>query len=170
MDQFSRRQNNLCKAELISRKVLTGSAATVKPLNPWAAAADPAGLAPSTPQPLWTLTEKHDWSSRSLCCGISVMVRREMSDGRREECPGMCHHLSALLQLIIHSPEGHCGGLFSVSPPTPRGDALPRDAQQGAAVGLVCITSTLPPAPRCFEQRVAIIYSIRRTDLIMLCG
>lgn len=29
-------------------------------------------------------------------------------------------------------------GLFSVCPPTPRGDALPRDAQRAADVGLVC--------------------------------
>lgn len=34
MDQFSRRQNNLCKAELIPRKVLTRLAAAAKLINP----------------------------------------------------------------------------------------------------------------------------------------
>lgn len=35
MDQFSRRQNNLCKAELIPCKVLTRLVAAAKLINPW---------------------------------------------------------------------------------------------------------------------------------------
>lgn len=34
MDQFSRRQNNLCKAELIPHKVLTHLVAAAKLINP----------------------------------------------------------------------------------------------------------------------------------------
>lgn len=35
MDQFSRRQNNLCKAELIPCEVLTRLVAVAKLINPW---------------------------------------------------------------------------------------------------------------------------------------